>query len=204
MAKGLPRGQEECVFYPTLGASPDTSANPVRCLRIPGGFLELGGGMWEVGEDKLLCPEFTSLESGVTDRAVPSRKPWLGSKVTFDLLTQPHTVGSCGHSGGCWWEHLLGKGKRVAGRGLFCPQPPASQRKPLWPLQDRPCFPSPTSLLRIEVQGAGGLLFQNVPLPISPRGHTTFYFSSSPPLHHLPDCEPQKGSNHNLNPNISL
>lgn len=116
-----------------------------------GGSWNWGGGMREVGNDKLLCPKFTSLENGVTDRAVPSKKPWLGSKVIFDLLTQPQTVGSCGHSGGCWWEHLLGKDKRVAGRGLFCPQPPASQRKPLWPLQDRPCFPSPTSLFRIEV-----------------------------------------------------
>lgn len=77
---------------PTLRASPDISANLVKCLGIPGIFLELGGGRWEVGKDRLLCLKAISLESGVTGRAGLSRKLWLAPKVTNDLLIQPQKV----------------------------------------------------------------------------------------------------------------
>lgn len=90
MGKGLPRGPEECVFCPSLGASPDTPANLVRCPRDSWGFPGISGS--EIGKDRLFCPKVTSLERGVMDRAVPCRKLWLGCKVTSDLLTQPWTV----------------------------------------------------------------------------------------------------------------
>ena len=89
VGKGLPRaGGGHILSYPRGFLTPR-----VRGRGIPGGFLGLEGGKGEVGKDRLFCSKVTSLESGVMRRAIPSRKPWLDSKVTFDLLTQPPRVG---------------------------------------------------------------------------------------------------------------
>ena len=108
MWKGLPRGAEEHVFCPSLGASSDTPANLVRCPRDSWGFPGISGS--EIGKDRLFCPKVTSLERGVLDRAVPRRKLWLGSKVTSDLLSWPWRVRSCGCTGvvggDTYWERI--------------------------------------------------------------------------------------------------
>lgn len=107
---GLPRAEEELVLsHP--GASPDTPANLVGSFGILGVFLELGGGRWEIGKNKLLCLKAISLESGLTSGASLSRKLWLASQVTTDLLIQPQKVWSCGYSGNCWWDDGWKRGR---------------------------------------------------------------------------------------------